>query len=103
MSDRYLEAHVTVKAELHDTLTFTKLSEIGRRFGWKASTFEVDEVDDATGMWFLSYRCEDENQIFNEVVEIYHAVETTGFKITRWKVERTLADSKLGDSLLDFI
>ncbi len=94
---RYFEAHLTVTPRRgHD---FEAFSSHVQQLGWRASTFEADEVDGAAGKWFASARstfCED------IIVAVKHAVaklQHAGWEVERWKVEYTLWDSKLGHEL----
>lgn len=100
----YFEAHITVRPPSTEEQYRTKegweqFADTSRELGWRASKFEVDEVDDATGLWFLSYRSEDRQTIENEVRGMVHGLSCSDFEVVRYKIEDTLLDSKSGDEL----
>lgn len=91
------EAHITV--EPHDEMPYGEFVESARELGWKASIFEADEVDHADGKWFLSCSSAARNTLINEVKGMVHGLSSSGFEVARWKIEATVADSKLGHEL----
>jgi hypothetical protein len=99
MIERYCEAHITVTP--HPTVSFHQFNEMVNSWGWKASLFEVDEVDQATGMWFLSAREDESSYLAKRVIAANQGLIVRGYKVLRSKIERTLWDTKLGDKLED--
>lgn len=90
------EAHITV--EPHTGLSyesFTRMSDVG----WRASKFDHDDVDGIAGKWFLTMGSDDRNLIVVELQVMVAGLQETGFVVTRWKLEKTIADSKDGDLL----
>lgn len=96
----YYEAHITVQPGT-DFETFIKWAE---ERDWKASKFDVDMVDDATDMWFLSARSESKAFILGSTigaVQALNAGSIVPYPILRWKIEETVWDSKYGDTFED--
>lgn len=96
-SARYYEAHITVQAA--EEVQWDHFAATARKYGWKASKFDEDEVDDMSGMWFLSARHPSYEFIASDIVDQIHLLNLTGFIVLRYKIEDTLLDSKLGDTL----
>ncbi len=99
MTRLYYEAHITVRPPMFGTINWTWFSSFAERNQFKASRFDVDEVDQYDGCWFLSAR--DTNlQALKEKIKIAnHSLIDSSFKPVRWKIEDTLLDSKYGDTL----
>lgn len=96
-SDRYYEAHVTVEAG--PQVLWDAFAGKARAMGWRASRFDEDEVDDMSGKWFLSFRHEQRLEIIHEVGRMVGVMSSLGHEVLRWKIEDTVLDSKLGDTL----
>jgi hypothetical protein len=94
---RYFEAHITV--EPHPEHTFEELAEMCREFEWKASRFEVDEVDDIAGKWFMSARDTNYLRLFHRTQGMVYSLGQADTEVLRYKIEETLIDSKCGDKL----
>ena len=101
----YFEAHITVKppqsavnqeveAELWEY--FVKSAE---EQGWKASKFDVDEVDHYDGAWFLSARSDSYEHLFRDMRYQKELLETAKYEFIRGKIENTLFDTKHGGVL----
>lgn len=98
----YFEAHLTVEqADQADMFmpTFMDFAIRSKEIGWKASRFDHDDVDGAVGKWFLSFRADYRSDIINETKGMIHSLECSGLTVLRWKIEQTVADSKLGHSI----
>lgn len=93
----YYEAHITVTPT--SFCTFAAFQQYATERHWKASTFEVDDVDGDTGNWFLSLRDDAQDGIAYSVEKMLRTLAVDGFTITRWKIERTVLDSKAGSTL----
>jgi hypothetical protein len=91
----YYEAHITVEAS--DKVTWYWFSTVARSFGWRASKFDEDEVDDMSGSWFLSFRGKDLHIVKQEVSHQLAILRQNGLQVLRWKIEDTVMDSKHGD------
>lgn len=78
-TDRYCEAHVTVQP--HAGTDFASFARMVRGWNWKASTFEVDEVDDIAGMWFLSARDDCPKQLARDVLLVNRALSSRGYVV----------------------
>lgn len=104
MTDKYLEAHITVEPfteEIQAKLgyTYDNFSIDAQKVGWKSSKFEHDDVDGIAGKWFMSARFDERIKACEDVSATCLTLVESGFKVLRWKIERTLYDSNLGDSL----
>ncbi len=100
----YFEAHITVRPpsteeQYRSREGWDQFADTSRELGWRASKFEVDEVDDATGLWFLSTRHESYEHILAELQGMVHGLGWSDFEVVRYKIEDTLLDSKSGDEL----
>lgn len=102
MNKEDYEAHITVEPGC-DTVELTYEDFVARsdELGWKASKFEHDDVDGIAGKWFVSLRSNSRARIVLETQGMVHGLECSGFSVLRWKIEQTVADSKLGDTLED--
>ena len=98
----YYEAHITVQAQ-PGTEGFANFAEVCEKAEWKASVFGEDYVDGEAGQWFASWRGPKRKMTFKRVQAAVAALTEKGYVVTRWKVEETVADSKEGDKLEDFI
>jgi hypothetical protein len=70
-----------------------------REFEWKASRFEVDEVDDIAGKWFMSARDTNYLRLFHRTQGMVYSLGQADTEVLRYKIEETLIDSKCGDKL----
>lgn len=98
--DFYHEAHITIQPS--SNADWENFVNISKELGWKASRFEEDHVDDANGLWFLSFRTEanERQEMIDEVIGMVHGLQfQEDLKCVRWKIEQTVADSKLGHEL----
>lgn len=94
-TERYFEAHITVEAGDD----WDKFAENVRLNGWRASKFDEDEVDDMSGKWFMSMRSNSLAGIMRAMKNAIVGIEGLRYKVLRYKIEDTILDSKLGDSL----
>lgn len=90
----YYEMHITVKAvgewdAFAGAVTHAK---------WKASKFDVDDVDAMHGQWFLSARWPTMEGCKKRMKAALDALRARGYEILRWKIEDTMLDSKHGDT-----
>lgn len=92
------EAHITV--EPTDEHTFEQFAQDCKEICWNASMFEHDDVDGIAGKWFMSYASDDRSDMVNAVRSTVEALEQS-VTVLRWKVEKTLYDSKEGHGLND--
>ena len=110
----YYETHLTFDPK-NAEVPYEDFARVAKEMGWKASKFEHDDVDGIEGMWFMSNRCDDPEKISvpdalggtqitnlkDEILGWIHGCSANGLECIRWKVERTVADSKLGHTLED--
>ena len=96
-TERYFEAHITV--EPHEEHTFEEFAAMATEFDWRASRFDEDHVDDATGKWFMSFRHTSYERIVREVRGMVYSLQQADTVVSRYKIEETLLDSKHGDTL----
>jgi hypothetical protein len=108
----YYETHLTFDPK-NAEVSYEDFARTAREAGWKASKFEHDDVDGIEGMWFMSHRCDNPHEIIvqenagvpsdlkNEIIGWIHGASCNGLDCVRWKVERTVADSKLGHRVED--
>ncbi len=101
MTRLYYEAHITVKPNLeiiplHDWHTFREWAEA---HDFRASRFDVDEVDHYDGAWFLSNRSTNLEEMKDRINYAVNILTQCNYKVLRWKIEDTLLDSKYGDTL----
>jgi len=95
----YFEAHITVRPPNTKRITwnnFRKLAELGQ---WKASRFDIDEVDHYDGCWFLSARDTNYESLMGRMKTQARLRSEEGFEFVRAKIEDTLFDTKHGDEL----
>lgn len=98
MTDRarlYFEAHITVKAK--EPEFWRSFARDARQMDWRASKFDVDEVDHYDGAWFLSARAKSLREMKERVRNMLQLVQRNNYEVVRWKIEDTVLDSKLGD------
>ena len=94
----YYEAHITVAAKTPDKWPqFTAWAEANEL---RASKFDVDDVDQYHGAWFLSGRDTELNSIKERIGAAVQSLQKSGYMVMRWKIEDTVLDSKHGDTLL---
>lgn len=89
----YHEAHLTL--EPSEEVSYEQFAESMAEFGWKVSKFEHDDVDGIQGKWFLSFRCEERADMIRDLKGMIYSLGQAGETVTRWKIEQTVADSKL--------
>jgi hypothetical protein len=92
------ESHITVSPKEIE-ISYSQFSNRSSELGWKTSKFEHDDVDGIAGKWFLSYRSKSRETIITETAGMVHGLICSGFEVLRWKIEQTVADSKLGSEL----
>lgn len=93
----YYEAHITVEGGAE--AEWPAFVASANAHAWRASKFEVDEVDHYDGAWFLSFRSEKLDIIARAVDSMVIDLATSNYTVRRWKIEDTLFDSKHGDIL----
>ncbi len=103
-SERYYEAHVTCNSEILssrelDKPTWGVFTRIAQEGDWKASRFDQDDVDGYHDKWFMSARDVDLEVMKKRIKDVMWQLSIADFVIVRWKIEDTLLDSKLGDTL----
>lgn len=94
----YYEAHVTVKGKNVDK-DWAKFNAVAEHNGFRASRFDVDEVDHYDGAWFLSYRTKRFDEMKDAIRSCLGWLRLNGYEVIRWKIEDTVLDSKHGDTL----
>lgn len=99
----YFEAHITVRppdvkvSEAKNVWdVFSRNAELN---GWRASRFDVDEVDHYDGAWFLSGREENYDFLMERTQRMSRLLIASEFEFIRAKIENTLFDTKHGDVL----
>lgn len=99
----YFEAHITTRppdvkvSEAKDMWdTFSRNAEVN---GWRASRFDIDEVDHYDGAWFLSGRDQNYDLLMERMKRMGTLLQGSGFEFIRAKIENTLFDTKHGDEL----
>lgn len=86
------EAHITVEPDPEHTYEdFVASTKI---WGWKASRFDHDDVDDIAGKWFISMASDNRPKICQCLLEAVTDIVSTGGVVLRWKLEETIIDSK---------
>ena len=95
MTRLYYEAHITVEARDMD---FWEEFE-GLFRGFRVSRFDIDHVDDYNNKWFMSTRGKDLGELGDKIRDAINTLIEYNYKVTRWKIEDTLLDSKYGDTL----
>lgn len=95
--ERYFEAHITT--DPHEEHTFEEFASMCTEFGWRASMFEHDDVDQIAGKWFASFRSTSHTAIVSEVRGMVYSLGQADTEVLRYKIEETLLDSKCGDKL----
>jgi cellobiose phosphorylase len=105
----YYEVHLTVDPKDTET-SYEMFAWTAADSGWKASKFEHDDVDNTVGKWFMSNRYEVSSEMLpsaqiyliqQEIIGWVHGLSCNDMVVERWKIEQTLADSKLGHKLED--
>jgi hypothetical protein len=103
-SERYYEAHITCNSarlpagEIND-LAWEVFCSVAKGGDWKPSRFDQDDVDGYHDKWFMSARDQDFNVMKERIKAILQKLYVEAFVVVRWKIEDTLLDSKLGDTL----
>jgi len=92
----YYEAHITTERPRPDQ-KWEDFSRAAGALGWRASRFDVDEVDHYDGAWFMSYRAPQLRVMKDSVLTMLDVLRELGFNPIRWKIEDTVLDSKNGD------
>lgn len=99
----YFEAHITVTPPDKDPhvvdMIWDQFITDAMEQGWRASRFDVDEVDHYDGAWFLSTRGQDYDAILEDIRKQKKLLVDAGYLFVRAKIEDTLFDTKHGDSL----
>lgn len=92
------ECHVTVEPYCAG-FTWGTFCDLSVAAEWKPSVFEIDEVDDIAGKWFMSYASDSRELIIQRMKTAVAELEKRGLTVLRWKLEETMFDSKHGDKL----
>ena len=79
---------------------WSQFSTAARMRDWKASRFDIDEVDSYDGAWFLSARDTDRAKIAERILTMIQKLDFLDYEVIRWKIEDTVVDSKHGDEVL---
>ena len=87
------EAHITVEAR--DDL-WGNFQEMGRLNDFKTSRFDIDEVDNMDGKWFMTAGQENLDDLKLAVKAMLMGLSFMNYNIVRFKIEETLLDSKDG-------
>ncbi len=96
MSRLYYEIHITVKAKEEEF--WQGFRDLANRTDWRASKFDVDDVDAMHGQWFLSAREHMLGAAKNRTANTLANLRILNFEVLRWKIEDTILDSKHGDN-----
>lgn len=94
----YYELHITVEAG-DDFEKFRHACIRQTAHIWRASRFEIDDVDNMDGKWFASYRTKEIHVAMAALRDMRETLQWTGHKILRMKIEDTLFDTNYGDEL----
>lgn len=92
----YFEAHITVDQKADEF--WTEFVNIYPSY-FRHSKFDVDDVDNYHGKWFMSARSEELESMKELIKNAIDILNTFGYNVVRWKIEDTLLDSKYGDIL----
>lgn len=92
----YFEAHITV-----DSKEDAKWDEFVNIFpsDFRHSKFDVDDVDNYHGKWFMSARAQELSGMKRLIKSAIDNLTDSNYNVIRWKIEDTLLDSKYGDTL----
>lgn len=94
----YFEAHITVDQKENEF--WSEFINICPSY-FKHSKFDVDDVDNYHGKWFMSARSEELENIKLLVKSTIDILNNFGYNVVRWKIEDTLFDSKYGDNIFE--
>lgn len=92
------EAHITVEAR--DGL-WGIFQETGRLKDFKTSRFDIDEVDNMDGKWFMTAGRDNLDDLKLAVRVMLMALSFMNYSVVRFKIEETLLDSKDGATIDD--
>lgn len=96
MSRLYHEIHITVAAKAPET--WDGFAQHSRDHFWRASKFDVDDVDAMDGQWFMSAREKSLEVAKDRTRQMLTVLRLANYDILRWKIEDTILDSKHGDT-----
>lgn len=97
-SKLYYEVHVTVNKMPKDTLL--RLCSINN---YKASELKFDDVDGLPGSWICTYRGKNQDKVMISMLDFIQMIISNGGSVVRYKIEDTILDSKLNDSLFPLV
>lgn len=98
----YYEAHITVRppeSNGRENDHWEAFAAQAAQTDWKASRFDIDEVDQYDGAWFLSARDDDYRRLMSRMSAQVTLLNNSGFEFIRAKIEDTLFDTKHGDQI----
>lgn len=101
----YFEAHITVDPKPTEEMyrnknlrDYSVFVTAAGHLGWKCSKFEHDDVDQIAGMWFMSYKTWDFQEMREAVTTAVETLEAAGWTVARAKIENAVWDTKYGDT-----
>ena len=90
------EAHITVEAREG---LWGNFQEMGRLNDFKTSRFDIDEVDNMDGKWFMTAGQDNLDDLKLAVKAMLMGLSFMNYSIVRFKIEETLLDSKDGATI----
>jgi hypothetical protein len=98
MSSLYYEAHVTLEPVL-DEKRHAELTELAHQNGFRVAKLLMEKGPNTKDS-FCTTRTNNQLEIERRVTNFVFALRTANFTVTRYKIEDTVIDSRIGDALL---